>query len=118
MSQELADKLKENFPKVFGKEAYRDIYSDGIFMVIQLKDNTSTYPFRIVQDLLIIGAVAELDIEEEHLKKILRLNEMAARELGFSQINYDADFEKDKKLAMQEGYSFEDKKYLGIKKLK
>ena len=121
MATELADKLKEGFSWFFKGYRYKDIHLDGTFVIIQSDKGFITYPYRVVNDILVVGGLGLTGLgneDEEAIRNTLRLSEAAARELGFSQINYDADFQEDKKIAQEEGYIFSDEKYLGVKQLK
>lgn len=112
----LADKLKEQFLKFFKKSD--EISVDDTLVVIQTDNEDYSYAFKACRDILMLGDIIGTQRQgEETIKRILKLNEAAAREAGFSQVNYDAFGINDREFAKQLGYVFEGDNYIGVKRL-
>ncbi|HTZ42172.1 MAG TPA: hypothetical protein VMC07_03130 [Candidatus Omnitrophota bacterium] len=119
MATGLTDKLKEHFPKIFGEKKSLKIEIGEGSIAIEETRGISAYPFKVVGDVLVIGGPVGIGMGDNNfVKNILRLTEAAAREAGFSQINYDADDSEDRQTASIEGYTFGEQSYVGVKRLK
>jgi hypothetical protein len=110
----LSDELARQFPIFFDK--HDAIYVHGNHVIIKHKRREYTFELRSIDHTLSIGGISIPD--HDTVERVLSLAESAAREYGFSQLNYEAENEINRGIAEQAGYAFKRGNFLGAKQLK